>query len=46
MDDNKCLAHINDRNDEQFLKDHLVKTAMRSGTFARTFGMYEWGYGL
>lgn len=46
MEDNQYLAHMNDRNEEQFLKDHLVKTAMGSGTFAGAFGMYEWGYGL
>ena len=45
MDDKKYLAHINERNEEQFLKDHLVKTAKGSGTFAGAFGMYEWGYG-
>ena len=45
MDDIKYLAHINDRKEEQLLKDHLEGTAQRSGTFAGAFGMYDWGYG-
>lgn len=45
MDDIKYLAHINDRKEEQPLKDHLEGTAQRSGVFAEAFGMYDWGYG-
>lgn len=40
----KYLAHINDKGEEQLLKQHLENTALRCGQFADSFGAYEWGY--
>lgn len=40
----KYLAHINDKGEEQLLKQHLERTALRCGQFADSFGAYEWGY--
>lgn len=40
----KYLAHINDKGEEQLLKQHLEGTALRCGQFADRFGAYEWGY--
>lgn len=38
------LAHINEKGEEQLLKQHLENTALRCGQFADSFGAYEWGY--
>lgn len=38
------LAHINDKGEEQPLKQHLEGTALLCGQFADNFGAYEWGY--
>lgn len=38
------LAHINDKNEKQTLKEHLKNTAVLSGRFASAFGLYDWGY--
>lgn len=40
----KYLAHINDKGEEQLLKEHLENSAVRCGQFAESFGAYEWGY--
>ena len=40
----RYLAHINDKGQEQLLKNHLKNTALRCGQFADSFGAYEWGY--
>lgn len=40
----KYLAHINDKGEEQPLKNHLEGTASLCGKFADNFGAYEWGY--
>lgn len=40
----KYLAHINDKGEEQLLKDHLKNSAVLCGQFAESFGAYEWGY--
>lgn len=40
----KYLAHINDKGEEQPLKEHLENTARLCGAFAEKFGAYEWGY--
>ncbi len=40
----KYLAHKNDKNEEQSLKQHLENVAERCGTYADAFGAREWGY--
>lgn len=40
----KYLAHINDKGEEQPLKNHLEGTASLCGKYADSFGAYEWGY--
>ncbi len=38
------LAHMNDKGEQQLLKQHLENSALRCGQFADRFGAYEWGY--
>lgn len=40
----RYLAHINDKGEEQLLKNHLEGSALLCGKFADNFGAYEWGY--
>ena len=40
----RYLAHINDKKEEQLLKEHLVNTAKLCAQFAAKFGVYDWGY--
>lgn len=40
----KYLAHINEKGEEQLLKQHLENSALQCGKFADNFGAYEWGY--
>lgn len=40
----KYLAHINEKGEQQLLKEHLENSAVLCGTFADSFGAYEWGY--
>ncbi len=40
----RYLAHMNDKGEEQLLKEHLEGTASLCGQFADSFGACEWGY--
>ncbi len=40
----KYLAHKNDKNEEQSLKQHLENVAECCGTYADAFGARDWGY--
>ena len=40
----KYLAHKNEKNEEQDLRDHLEAVAKLCGKFASSFGVYDWGY--